>query len=215
MTTNEHAPHREVILAAVDHTDLGTLIVQRASALANAHPSAELHILHVLEWVPSEANAPITPSMTDVLEETRKMLERACEQAADVFPGAVFAHVAAGVAWREIVQLSESLGATLVVVGTRQMSATKRFFLGSVAEDVVRKASSPVFVVRQKLAPVVPEIEPLCPDCAAHRVSTKNAELWCTRHQEKRHVHGRLHYQLPAGFGSGSMLVHASNNSHL
>jgi nucleotide-binding universal stress UspA family protein len=201
MTMNSKTPRREVILAAVDHTDLRLMIVQEAAALAQGRPNAELHVLHVLEWVPSEANAPVTPSMTDVLEETRKMLERACEQAAEVFAGPVFAHVAAGVAWRETVQLAESLGATLVVVGTRDMSATK--------------PSCPVFVVRQKSAEMVPEIEPVCPDCAAHRVATKGAELWCERHHQKRHVHGRLHYQLPPGFGSGSMLVHASTNSHL
>ena len=53
-----------------------------------------------------------------------------------------------GVAWAQIVDLIEPVGAELVVVGTHGRSGLRRVLLGSVAERVVRLSSVPVLTVR-------------------------------------------------------------------
>ena len=47
-----------------------------------------------------------------------------------------------------LVDLSEEGNADLIVVATRQMSAMQRWFLGSVANELIRAAHCPVVTVR-------------------------------------------------------------------
>ena len=47
-----------------------------------------------------------------------------------------------------LVDLSEEGNADLIVVATRQMSAMRRWFLGSVANELIRAAHCPVVTVR-------------------------------------------------------------------
>lgn len=90
-----------------------------------------------------------------------------------------------------IVQLAADLQAQLVVVGTHGRRGVRRFFLGSVAEGVVRIAHTPVLVVRPAdQTAKVPQIEPPCPRCVAARQASAGKDLWCEQHSEK---HGRRH----------------------
>jgi hypothetical protein len=82
----------------------------------------------------------------------------------------------------------------------------KRWLLGSVAEQVVRKAFCSVVVARPQEYEKEPEIEPPCPDCIATQRATAREKLWCERHSE-RHSHGALHYQAPPSFGVGSTFL--------
>ena len=58
------------------------------------------------------------------------------------------AHLRLGRPAEEIVALSEELGAGVIVVGSRGMSALRRALMGSVSDSGVRHALCPVFVVR-------------------------------------------------------------------
>lgn len=49
---------------------------------------------------------------------------------------------------RALVDLAEESNADLIVVATRQVSAMQRWFLGSVADEVIRAAHCPVVTVR-------------------------------------------------------------------
>jgi nucleotide-binding universal stress UspA family protein len=49
---------------------------------------------------------------------------------------------------RALVDLAEEGNADLIVVATRQVSAMRRWFLGSVADEVIRAAHCPVVTVR-------------------------------------------------------------------
>ncbi|TAK30547.1 MAG: universal stress protein [Myxococcaceae bacterium] len=49
---------------------------------------------------------------------------------------------------RALVDLSEEGNADLIVVATRQVSAMRRWFLGSVANELIRAAHCPVVTVR-------------------------------------------------------------------
>lgn len=200
MSHHESDKPRTVVLAGVDNTKAATEVVAFASRQASV-PGGELHLVHCLP-LPLDAGQ----STTTALEHGRELLESLAKHAHG--PERVVLHLAAGSPWLELVQISANLHADLIVVGTHDYTPLKRLVLGSVAEQVVKKASCPVLVVR----PIdyhkkeVPEIEPPCPDCLTTQRNSHGAQLWCERHS-KRHVHGRLHYELPRGFGQGSMLV--------
>ena len=127
-----------------------------------------------------------------------------CERAQAHFSGKIVSHLAVGVPWREILQLAANLQADVVVVGSHRRNTVQRWLLGSVSEQVVRKASCAVIVARPKdYQSDVPEIEPACTDCLATQKKTDGESLWCERHA-RHHVHGRLHYELPSTFAVGS-----------
>lgn len=195
---------RVVILAALDSTPASEQVIVTASRLARGMAGAELHLLHVVDArEPDEA----FPSTRKDLEAARALLEGASASAAEAFGGRIVGHLAAGAAWREIVQTAANVQADLVVVGTHDRTGVKRLVLGSVAELVAKKAPCAVLVARPKdTAAMAPEIEPPCPDCVAVQRETAGAKLWCERHGA-RHVQARLHYETPPTFGVGSMLL--------
>jgi nucleotide-binding universal stress UspA family protein len=57
-----------------------------------------------------------------------------------------------GTPYRMIVETAERLGADLIVMGTHGRTGLPRFFMGSVAEMVVRHAHCPVLTVRGRRA---------------------------------------------------------------
>jgi nucleotide-binding universal stress UspA family protein len=190
-------PERVVILAAIDSTPAASYVAYAAARFAT--PGVALHVVHVIE-------APDTKHLTTQLEQGRKILEAATKDLpATVSP--IF-HIAAGEPVVEILQVAANLQADLLVLGTQELSSFERLFLGSVVEPVTRRAQCPVFVVRRKdyERKVVKEILPPCAECIATQNATHGAELWCARHRE-RHIHGRLHYELPESFGTGSAFL--------
>ncbi len=60
------------------------------------------------------------------------------------------AHLKEGNPLREIIELSEEIGAGFIVVGNTGLGELERLVLGSVSERVMRYASCPVLVVRQE-----------------------------------------------------------------
>jgi nucleotide-binding universal stress UspA family protein len=188
---------RTVILTAID----GTSVSQDAAAAAarfSALPGSELHFVHVLGSLTGKPDQAALDKARTLLEGTAQVVgvgER------------VTLHVAVGKPWREIVQLAADLRADLVVVGTHGRGAVGRMVLGSVAEQVVRSAGCPVHVARAKFYEQNgPEIEPPCAECALTQEKSRGETLWCAQHSG-RHVHGKLHYELPQGFGAGNTFL--------
>jgi hypothetical protein len=100
-----------------------------------------------------------------------------------------------------------SLDADLVLVGTSDPRPLARWLLGSVAEEVMRKAGCAVLVVRPKRhdAAGLPVIEAPCAACAAAQRATHDPAARCAQHAHPLHQH--LHYEMPQGYGAGSMFV--------
>jgi nucleotide-binding universal stress UspA family protein len=199
-----------VVLAAIDLTLAGTLVLDRALALASNAAAGELHVLAV-----SEPQVPVAvypglsppPELAGVDEEA---LAKRCRERLDAFveahPSAylphVHVHTSIGIPADEIVWLGAHLDADLIVVGSHGRRGFKRLLLGSVSEKVVRLAGCPVVVVRDKNHKAewrVPEIEPICPECAKIRTETAGKELWCERHKMR---HARAHVYGYGGIGS-------------
>lgn len=106
-------------------------------ALELAQPlQANVHIVHI-----ADSNDDSDPNVV----ERRAALARVADDAGP----RVTSQLALGsdVA-RALVDLSEEGNADLIVVATRQMSAMRRWFLGSVANELIRAAHCPVVTVR-------------------------------------------------------------------
>lgn len=155
------------IVAAVDASELARRAAERAVSLAGRW-GAELTLVNVYETVPAESSTILTATIID--ENSRlasvqniKALAEALgepELRTVVRPGRDVPGTVCEVATRE--------GADLVVVGTFGRTGVSRFFMGSVAENVVRRASCPVWVERPT-EPIVRDVERLmvCTDLSA------------------------------------------------
>lgn len=187
---------RAVILCAADGSATSKEAVLAAARFA-ALPGTELHLVHV---APADAKGKAS-----VIDAAQAMLANEAVAAGIVEPPHF--HVVTGAPWREIIQLAADLRADLIVVGTHGRSGLERMMLGSVAEQVVNKAPCPVHVARKKdYSAMAPEIEPPCPECLTAQETSRGQKLWCERHEGRR-THGRLHYEIPKGYGGGSQLI--------
>jgi len=199
---------RVVIVAAIDRTAAGDACVNTATSLARTIPGAELHLLHVISPPPDVTLPALTPLPAQLIEEGRAFLDGAAKTIGEIFLGRLAEHLAVGEPAHEILQLATDLHADYVVVGTHGKKALERVLVGSVSHRVVAKARCTVLVARAKGYPQsdVPEIEPPCPKCLETQRATAGARLWCEQHAG-RHAHGRVHYELPKAFGTGSMFL--------
>lgn len=190
-----------VILAAIDLNQGSSAVVEQALQQARSHENAEVHILTVREPQHPVAMYPLnlvpafeTPTSEDTLEFCRALLK---EQDPAKLPPNLHIHATLGLPGDEIVWFAAHINADIIVLATHGRRGLKRLLMGSVAEKVVRLAGCPVIVVREKAHAAgarVPDIEPLCPECADKRFETKGAELWCARHSE-HHVRAHVrHY---------------------
>jgi nucleotide-binding universal stress UspA family protein len=203
---------RFVVLAALDASEAAHEIVRVAANLARGVAGGELHLVQVIDNLPPPATlVPAPPGLgltpAEVVADARKRIEALAAEARGQFPGKLSTHVAAGSPWKQILQVAIDVQADVVVVGTHGRAGVRRLVVGSVAETVVRKASCPVLVVREKdyHALVPPEIEPACPECVAEQQRSGGVHLWCSRHGE-RHPRAHLYYEVPASFVPGSRL---------
>lgn len=135
------------ILAAVDFSSASALALDNAARLAR-RLGAELMVVHVHQ-VPAAAFADGTGDGGD--EAVVRRLERELEVFAREHGGAGIAFecgVSQGEPAFEIVRAAEDLKADLIVVGTHGRGGLAHMVMGSVAEDVIRRAGVPVLVVR-------------------------------------------------------------------
>jgi nucleotide-binding universal stress UspA family protein len=203
---------RFVALGAVHDGPLDEDVVRVGANFARIVPGGELHLIYVIEDLPMVASVPVPYGLGLTLAELeaagRKHVDELAAHAQSQFAGRIVGHLAAGSAYKQILQMAIDLQADVVLVGTHGRKGIKRMLVGSVAEAVVRRASCPVIVVRPKdyHAFVPPEIEPACPGCVSVQQATNGARLWCERHSQ-HHPRAHVYYELPPTFGLGSQLV--------
>jgi nucleotide-binding universal stress UspA family protein len=141
------------ILLATDGSEEARQAAQAAAELSK-DTGSEVHVTYVLPS-PRELRGHHTYSrdvMRSVLEqaegEARSFLEAQAKQVGESGGKVAETHLRAGEPDKEIVKLSEELGAGSIVIGSRGLGALSRALMGSVSESVVRHARCPVFVVR-------------------------------------------------------------------
>ncbi len=198
---------RAVVLVGIDFSDTSRKALDTARAIARTQTEPELHLVHVLPTPgpvgPNEPTGLIETALTASLDRARDELDRlASEVLGD--PGVrVGGHVRIGVPDHELVQAAVDLDADLIVIGTHGRTGLGRLLLGSVAEQVVRRAPCAVLTVKADTAALAPEVLPPCTECLATQRATKGKTLWCPQHAQK-HPRAHVWHESPAGFGVGS-----------
>ena len=142
------------ILLATDGSKEARLAAEAAAELSK-DTGSEVHIVYVLPS-PRELRAHHVYSrevMRSVLEqaegEARSFLEEQAKQVGASGGKVAETHLETGEPDKEIVRLSEEIGAGSIVIGSRGLGAVRRALMGGVSDSVVRHAHCPVFVVRK------------------------------------------------------------------
>lgn len=140
------------ILVAIDGSDVSLRAASYAIGLAKRE-GAKLAVLHVIHLPASGLMYTTESAFSQSIEKSRKGAEGWFEGIRKTAEGAGLdvktetmeeLYSVPGA----IIKKSEELGADLVIVGGSGLSGFKRFFLGSVASDVVRYSRCPVLVVK-------------------------------------------------------------------
>ena len=135
------------ILLATDGSGEAELAATTAADLANA-TNSELHIIHVGELRPTVlAQTELEPAQLE--REARALLDEQVRRVEETGGTVKEAHLRLGRADEEIVDLAQSLGVGLIVIGSRGRGRIRRALMGSVSDSVVRHAPCPVTIVRE------------------------------------------------------------------
>jgi nucleotide-binding universal stress UspA family protein len=127
---------------------------QAALDLARSRfPGAQLKLIHVVDAragsVPDLSTgglAPVMPSaevLTQLSAGDGRQLDKMAREGEEE-------EVVMGDPAQTLVQAAQQWGADLIVVGTHPQGALAHFFMGSVAEGVLRRSGIPVLIVPQK-----------------------------------------------------------------
>jgi nucleotide-binding universal stress UspA family protein len=117
-------------------------------ALTFVDDPSKVHVLHVVPPFGSAAAVPVPVDLDAIREGSEKALvgAMAVERADGVHTVVEFGQPA-----DTIVNYAEQHGVELIVLPTHGRTGMDRFFVGSVAERVVRRAPSPVLVLRAQV----------------------------------------------------------------
>lgn len=133
------------VLVATDFSAAGSSALPYATEFTKRY-GANLYALHVR---PSSVNPMTQPSTWQVLEESAQAeIEVEKEMLRKSFPGLrPEVIVEEGDLWTVMSSVIEKYSIDLLVVGTRGRTGMRKFFLGSVAEEIFRQAPCPVLTV--------------------------------------------------------------------
>jgi nucleotide-binding universal stress UspA family protein len=180
------SPRSYTILAAIDYSDVASLVVEEAVELARQKRAYQLHFVHVNQAPLDEAGQEARHA--ELLEWLSARLGHDHGIAPETH---VLGHELSGDPAAPILETARDVGADTVIVGTSGRRGIERLLMGSVAAAVVRHAGCPVWVIRPKQhEPAGPQIEPACPRCVEVRASSQGQTLWCEQHMQR---HGRRH----------------------
>ena len=135
------------VLFATDFSHCAEQALNHALAIASSW-KAELHILHVLEFLPGmNPDYPVNHMYLEQLRNEAAQDMVAIEKRVTQSGLPARATIEVGVPSQRIEALAAQTGASLIVMGTHGRTGFARIALGSVAEAVVRAAPCPVLTV--------------------------------------------------------------------
>lgn len=147
----------EKILLPTDFSDCAHAALDHALFLARQH-GAQLHLLHVIVLHgedPLETSQRF-PDREDIFGRLEQLAQGEMRELLSAHEGEslrLFEHQRRAIsAAPAILEVAEELGIDLIVIGGHGRRGLRRFFLGSVAEEVVRTAPCPVLTLRRSVA---------------------------------------------------------------
>jgi nucleotide-binding universal stress UspA family protein len=156
-------PRIKNILYATDLSRNSAYAFRYAVNSAQKH-DAKIHILHVIEALPSAAEGLITQFIgeeklrkmrketeEDLLERIRERLRQFAEKELKRDPKTLrkvaSIEVVSGNPAAEILRKAEEMNADVVIMGTHGKGVIGHAFLGSVSEQVLHRIRKPVFII--------------------------------------------------------------------
>lgn len=142
------------VLVPLDDSPMAQSALEQA---IDDYPDADLHLLHVIDFVESgyaaSPDAGVATYMDEWEEAARARADELFAEAREAaaargFEGAIETAVEVGPPSRTIVDYAGDVDADYVVMGCHGRAGVSRVLLGSVAETVVRRSPCPVLVVR-------------------------------------------------------------------
>lgn len=140
------------ILVPVDFSDCSQKALDYALSFADRF-DARIELIHVYEPpfdlgdVPVQVgDAPPQPIGDYIRFQVKEHLDRMLATCPDGI--AISGKMVTGRVDHEVVRIAEESDADLIIMGTHGRTGLSRFFLGSVAERVLRRATCPVLTVR-------------------------------------------------------------------
>src|SRR3954453_3250850 len=139
----------EVLVPPVDSSNGAARVVAMAARLARAFLGAALHIVHVFRtsrFDRAHAGAPV--ANPDALADAKDHLESHVRSARLQCRNSVTGHFIVGDPTNEILRVRAEIHGDVLVIGTHDHSGFERLLLGSIADNLMRKAGCSVLVVR-------------------------------------------------------------------
>jgi nucleotide-binding universal stress UspA family protein len=139
----------------VGFDETGDRALVEAIHIGREHPNDELHAVHVVDTGATH-DAQKLAELADLAAAARvKLRERVMQIVEAMYPGEAWEqqfvlHVRIGDTAKALEQVAVDVDADLLVVGTHGRRGVEKFFLGSVAETLMKKAHLPVLVARPK-----------------------------------------------------------------
>lgn len=155
MTENQRL--RQAI-ATIDFSDLGDRTVSEALEWLAPYQPAMLHVIVVGSQEgdairlpgPQERILPYEDASEFARQHVAQLLEAYQAERGPLQMEKIAVYVVAGHPAERIVSLADSIDADVIVMGTHGRTGLRRFVLGSVAEEVVRRAPCSVLVIRPR-----------------------------------------------------------------
>ena len=138
------------VLLATDGSREAKLAATTAADLATSTGS-ELHVVQVGEspLIYHPERHAYRAEYEKHEKGSQQLLEAEVERVEETGATVAQAHLRMGRADEEIVELAQSLGAGMIVMGSRGQGRIRRALMGSVSESVVRNAHCPTTIVRE------------------------------------------------------------------
>lgn len=140
------------ILVAVDDSKTSALALKEAIGLA-VDQKAKLTIVHVIdELIFAFTSRHVPAQIPDIIIKSAHKLLLKAEQAAQkkrLKPKILLLKTTINIS-DKIAETAKHSGVDLIVIGTHGRRGFNRFILGSVAEKLVRCATVPVLLIREK-----------------------------------------------------------------
>ena len=138
----------EKILLAVDGSEHSLRSAKEAGDLARAMKSDILRIVVAFDSIPPYLGEPnMQQAINARLKEANAILQKA-QDAVGKIPGEIHTELIEGPAAEAIINVAKTRGSTVIVMGSRGMSAIAELVLGSTTHKVVSHAPCPVLIVR-------------------------------------------------------------------
>lgn len=156
-------PRIKNILYTTDLSKNSAYAFRYAVNSAQKH-DAKIHILHVIETLPSAAEGLLSQFMGEeklrqlrremgeemvekIRERLRQFAERELKRDPKTLKKVVSIDVVYGIPAAEILRKSEEINADVVILGSHGKGLIRHAFLGSVSEQVLHRIRKPVYII--------------------------------------------------------------------